>query len=423
MIRKKIIANKSFTCLTVFFVLLIGLHLPAFSQNFDYRNEESAAISWNGVILHDARMMSTGGISLLSAGPFSAIANPALLARYDHFTLGGSLEFMYFQAFQYWGVNQGVLKASNGLDDKNVRISGFSIIIPLKSFHLSMGWYLSDILEFPDFDQDDQAWGYSGAFEGKEDRFFLCVAAQLATGFRLGARLEYGSGQRSVDMIEHFYFEGGYYSIIEQQESHRSRSMSLSVGLTVSISRKWELGAVFDYAFYGKVDRSVDRIFESNFPSPSIYDHQSSQDNHHIPAKIKLATSYLIWQKKSMKTDKKIILAAEVMMVFWSAYEYEFFQEKLDRDMRDTLVAALGIEYGCHGERYDYFLRAGYRLDPQPLLEPATTIHAFCGGVGVRWKRFSGDLGMAFFTGSIGNYSQSHFILSTTLGYDLKGEK
>lgn len=249
------------------------------------------------------------------------------------------------------------------------------------------------------------------------------IAFQLGSRFQLGTRLEYGLGDRSVDMVEHFYYEGGWYSFIEQKESHRWQSLNLSVGMTVSISPKLEVGAVCDYPLYAEVDRSVDRIFENNFPSPSIHDHQSSQDDHSVPARIKLATSFLIWQKKHEKTYRKIIVAAEAAMVFWSSYSYEFFQEILDRDLRNTLVTALGIEYGCHGERFDYFLRAGYRMDPQPLQEPLTTIHAFSGGVGMAWKGFIGNLGMAFYTGSAGNQAQSHFAFCTTLGYVFKGEK
>jgi hypothetical protein len=392
-------------------------------QFFEYRSEESAVISWNGTTCYDARRLAAGGVSLLASGPFSAVANPALPAITDHISLGGSLDFVYFQAFQYWGVNQGVLTAPSGLDDRHAGISGFSIIVPVKSIRLSLGWYLADILEFPDFDQDDQYWGYSGDFQGREDRYFMGIAFRIGSRFQLGTRLEYGIGQRSVDMVEHSFYEGGWYSFIEQAESHRSRSLNISVGMTVSLSSRWELGAVFDYPLYAEVDRSVERLFENNFPSPSIHDYQNSQDGHSIPAKIKLAASYLIWQKKYHHTTKKIILAAEAAMVFWSSYSYEFFGETLDRDLRNTPVAAFGIEYGCHNERFEYFLRAGYRMDTQPLKEPLTTVHAFSGGVGVARKRFSGNLGMAYYTGSAGNQSQSHFVFCATVGYAFKGDK
>jgi hypothetical protein len=373
--------------------------------------------------MYDARMLATGGISLMASDPFSAVANPALPATTHHVNLGGSLETMYFQAFQYWGINQGVLTASSGMDDRDFAISGFSIVLPIKSVHLSLGWYLADILEFPDFNQDENYWGYSGDFHGREDRFFMGIALQLGTRFRLGTRLEYGQGLRSVDMIEHFYYADGWYTFIEQKEVHKSQSLILSIGMTVSITPKWEMGAVFDYALQATVDRSVDRIFENNFPSPSIYDYQSSQDSHSVPARIKLASSHVIWQKKHQNTYRKIILAAEAAMVFWSSYSYEFFQETLERDLRNTLITAFGIEYGCHGEKFDYFLRVGYRMDPQPLRFPSTTIHGFSGGVGVNWKGFNANLAMAFFTGSANNQSQSHFVLCTTIGYSFEGEK
>ena len=90
--------------------------------------------------------------------------------------------------------------------------------------------------------------------------------------------------------------------------------------------------------------------------------------------------------------------------------------------MRDTLILSLGCEYACFGESFDYFFRAGYRLDPQPLTEPRTTLHSFSGGLGILWKKLQGDIGFAYFTGSAEDVRQNHFVFCTSLSYYFKGE-
>ena len=69
------IRSKVKVRLFILFTLLAISWLPG--QVFEYRTEESAAISWNGISLHDARLLATGGVSLMVSGPFSAVENPA----------------------------------------------------------------------------------------------------------------------------------------------------------------------------------------------------------------------------------------------------------------------------------------------------------------------------------------------------------
>ena len=59
----------------LFFMITIA-SVMVWAQYFDYRLEESPAISWNGVHFFDARLMALGGISLLSSEPFLATINP-----------------------------------------------------------------------------------------------------------------------------------------------------------------------------------------------------------------------------------------------------------------------------------------------------------------------------------------------------------
>ncbi len=414
--------DNKWTVIITLFIGLLGSSISGYSQYFDYHREESPAISWNGVSLFDARLLATGGISLMSSAPFIAISNPALIFECNQVAIGTSFNLMSYQAYQYWGINEGVLKAPDGLSDTNLQISGFSVVLPLKTIHLSFGWVVSNILEFPDFDQDQYVWGYSGQFEGKEDRFFLATAFRLAKGFHLGIKFEYLKGKRQVILTEHFYYEGEYFSIIQQEEQHQSTAVYSSLGASLKISPSWTVGAVFSYQLFGEVDRRIIRRFENNFTSPDIFDQQSATDDLYKPSTIKVGATFIPIQKKQPQSEKKMTLAAEAFYVLWSRYKYEFFQELQERNMRDTLILSLGCEYACFGESFDYFFRAGYRLDPQPLTEPRTTLHSFSGGLGILWKKLQGDIGFAYFTGSAEDVRQNHFVFCTSLSYYFKGE-
>ena len=326
-----------FVCLTT---ILLG-YIKAWPQDFDYRLEESPAVSWNGVDLFDAALLATGGISLLGSAHFSALSNPALLGETREFTIAVSAGSVSYQSYQYWGVNQGVIKASEGLSESRFLPSGFSMVIPLKKIHFSLGWAVSDILDFPDFDQDQYDWGYSGQFSGKEDRFFLAAAINPTRAFSMGIMLEYLKGNRRINMVEHYYYSGGYYSLIQQQEQHRSTALSASLGMSVEISSSWKLGMVFRYPFSGEVEREITRLFQNNFPSPDIVDQASATDDLYRPESLRLGASFTPSFKKKSGSEKKITLAVEAEYVWWSRYEFVFFQEVLERNIDVVTYDAL----------------------------------------------------------------------------------
>ena len=82
--------------------------------------------------------------------------------------------------------------------------------------------------------------------------------------------------------------------------------------------------------------------------------------------------------------------------------------------MRNTLVIALGGEYGSFTKKRDFFVRLGTRFDPQPIKDPNTLLLSFSGGVGFRLSWFAMDLGIAYFTASTGGEIQEHYMLNST---------
>lgn len=395
--------------LRVFTVLSLCIVVPPITvsaQNYDYHREESPAISWNGTALFDARMLAAGGISLMASPAFSASINPALIPAGNDIIIGGSAEMMNHQAFQYWAINQGVYRDPDPQSDENLYLSGLSFVFPLKSLRFSVGWYVGSLLELPAFDFDNQSWAYSLTSPGIENNFFAGAAFKLGKSIDIGLKLDIVSGKRDVSIDETWK---DYPVRFQREERHRLSYAAPSIGVLLKISPTWTMGAAVIYPLAGKAKRSIDRIFESNYELIEILDLEST-DTLYRPVRLYLGTTFSPFIK-----DKKLTFAGEVIYTFWKDYRYEFYSETLPREMRNTLVLALGLEYGLSGNQNDYFVRIGYRLDPQPITNPKILPQAVSGGFGLRIGHVSLDIGAMYYFSSYQGIKQKQVVLNSTL--------
>jgi hypothetical protein len=405
--------------------LLMGVSLVSTvvsAQYFDYHREESPAISWNGVILFDARMLGTGGISLMASPAFAASINPALIPAKESIFAGASYGIIQHEAFQYWGVNEGVLYDPENRSNRNYRPVGLAFCFPLQGLRFSTGWYTSDLLELPSFFYDQQYWSYAGRFPGIEQTFFAAAAFKIGENVDIGLKLDVVTGKRDVELIENWK---GYPAVIRQQENHRLFYAAPTIGVVIKISPAWTWGASVTYPFHGKARRTLNRTFESPAETIEISDLKST-DTLYRPACFYLGTTVTPLTARSDPEKKILTLAAEMVYTLWSNYKYEFYSEPLPRDMRNTLVLALGMELGLFDlfkTRGDWFLRVGYRLDPQPVTEPEMSLKGITGGIGVRIGRVLLDVGGIYYTGSFQGIEQNHWVLSGTMQLRLGGGK
>jgi opacity protein-like surface antigen len=417
--------------LLVFFVLLSIMPRGALAQHFDYHLEETPAVGWNGVYLYDARLLAMGGISFTASPPFSAVINPALTAADTKLSAGGTFQKIEFEAFQYWGLNEGVAIMPEPPDQEHSSFSSFSGTFKRKGLRFSAGWYLSNYLQFPSFEnihryEYDQFYSYSGIFSGSEHTYFAAAALKLSEAVDIGVKLAYTRGERTVETsdIDSFYHgvNGTWVKKtirVQQEENHRSTIWAPSIGTTVKISSNWTLGCALTYPLTGKVDRTVLRFFENGVDNIYISQQQDGRDKFHRPAILYLGASLRLPAGRDESAGSGFILAAETQVSFWSGYKYIFFEEELPRDMRNTASLALGAEYGSKSGGLEYFLRLGFRLDPQPLTEPGVTLNVWSGGIGVRYGAAAVDTGISYYSGSTGGVEQNHFIINTTISINL----
>ena len=414
----------------LFFMITIA-SVMVWAQYFDYRLEESPAISWNGVHFFDARLMALGGISLLSSEPFLATINPALIPINDKWVLGLSGNRLEYESFQYWGVNEGVVIASEPFYVRDLHVGGLAVSRSFNKIRFSAGWYLSNSFKFPDFyyqnDFEYEQYSiFSGSFSGREHTVFAAAAFKLFKTVDFGIKLDYITADRNVELVdfssEWFLINGTYIrkdTQLEQVENHKMALVRSTLGVKFQISPKWMVGTALVYSFKGKAERTITRTFENITDNLVFTNTQNATDTLYRPGKIYLGTTLTFPLKTDSPQQRRLILAAESAYTFWSGYQYIFFDEEIPRDLKNTLDLAIGMEYGLINPKGGFFLRLGFRLDPQPLVEPPTTLKVFSGGIGLQTGPVSADLGLSYYYGVAGDIAQNHFLLSGTISLKL----
>lgn len=414
--------NKEKQYALCFLVGLCCLVVNAAAQNYDYHREESSAISWNGTTMFDARMLAAGGISFMASAPFAAVINPALLPKESKFNLGLSLANTDYEAFQYWGINQGVYTVPEAQSDRNKNVSGLSFSLPFKKFRLSAGWYIADLLVLPDFNFDYRYWAYSGKFSGRENNFFAAAAFAVGRKLDVGVKIDYISGSRDVliDEYHKYYRSDGNpvdsFLLIERAENHNLGCIVPTIGAQYRFSPSWAAAAAVVYPFRGKADRKIWQTFDNQYWTP-ITITQTGSDTLYRPAKIYLGTDYTTANRHAPRQNA-VTIAAELAYILWEDYKYIYFSEEMPRDMRNCLVFASGLEYGIYKPAVDYFLRAGYRFDPQPVDRPHVSLHTFSCGTGFRFGHIAADIGIAYYIAPSDMLSQRHFVVNASFSID-----
>ncbi|MCP4157176.1 MAG: hypothetical protein GY757_56215 [bacterium] len=390
---------------------------PSAPQDYDYHRDESPAISWNSVPYFDARMMGSGGISLMASGAFAAAVNPAFIPQTEGLTAAVTYQAMTHEAFQYRGLNQGAANYDETISMNNSNFSGMALSYSLKGLRFSAGWYLSNILELPSFNINTDYWQLSAELSGMERSFFAAAAFSLGKKIDVGIKVDYLSGKREASIGE-TYKE--YPFTIMRTENYDLSCIIPSIGLKVKLSPAWTLGATLVYPLKGKADRNMERLFSSDYVNFEMTNLTSSDDLYR-PTRLHLGTSYTPYTNAQGKN--KLTLALEMSYTLWSDYKYILYTETVPRDFKNTMTLAVGMEYGILKTRSDFYLRAGYRLDPQPVKTPTTSLHAVTCGLGLRTGIVTLDVGTYYCFGTTQGITYGHLVANSTLSIRLGGKK
>jgi hypothetical protein len=404
------------------------LAAPLAAQTKDYHLEETPAVSWNAIGFHDARLLSLGGVSLLASPPFAAAANPALIPTTERRSVALSGSSLRFEAMQYAGLNQGSLSSPTPPSATQSLASGVAGHLDVGRIGLSAGWYVNSLLRFPDYGATTYYSSYdnsvydamSVAFDGREDVFYAAAALPDWKGLRVGARLAYVTGWRELMSLRvySYYAQAASGAWLLQPvssrvaESHRTKTVAPSLGLSWQITRRWTVAGQVTWPLEGTADRSLTRTFQNPATGLVISDRERGSDPLSRPQEATLGTALAL----ELSDRLHLRLGVEAAYVHWSGYRYVFFGEAQPRDLRDTLGLSGGAELAIRAARQlGLALRLGYRADPQPVREPATTLSSLSAGLGVRIWSLGLDGAVSRYQGSPGGVRQSHTVLALTL--------
>lgn len=413
---------------THLFILFIFMSLLVFSQNFEYRTEESPAISWNGINMFDARQLGTGDISFFSSQPFSGIFNPALIAT--GISTGFNLSAVIFDAFQYRGINEGVRTTTAPLLDIYGNISSLAGSFKLSIFKVNIGWYVSDILRFPSFNfrneySDNQYDYYKGVFSGQLNNFFSAISYDINNKLTLGLKFDYISGTRNINLTDessyNYPINGSNINIkksTETVQTNKINQIKTIIGFSYKIKSDVLLAFAFEYPFNNDVKRTIKRSFINETQNINFTNTENISDPYYSPKKLSLGIKKdFSIAKNSIDNYKKLSLAFENKLILWSDYKYILFGEEILRDMKNSFITGLGLEYGIYSKKKDLFFRTGFKLDPQPVNIISTVFKVLSGGFGIRYRRFSSDIGLSYWFAKSNGINRNNIIISSTISY------
>jgi long-subunit fatty acid transport protein len=115
----------------------------------------------------------------------------------------------------------------------------------------------------------------------------------------------------------------------------------------------------------------------------------TAEDEAYQPLVVGLGTSYDI--------NPELIFALDATYYNWSKYSLVFFEEPRERDFKDVVKIAVGIEHRSSsrifGDKAVIPFRFGVVYDPQPMKEPSSSYFGLSFGNGISWRGVHLDVG------------------------------
>jgi hypothetical protein len=396
-------------------ILLVLIPLGIFGQSKDYHRDESPAVSWNGIVLNDARSAAIAGISVFSSNAGAAAANPALLKKTDSILFATSYALTGTTAYQYQTMNTGVFYAQDKIYEFNDDFTSLSANVSFRNINIGAGYYKNALLDLPDFDVIDTGYSASTVFSGCEDAYYLAASYDLSD-MTFGLKFTWVDGKRTANL--HEVYDG--IEIIEQNQDYGFDYYIISLGIDWKAAESIYLSAVFDYPITNKQDAEYSRIFLANIPGGAyIEETNTSKDDLYRPSKVIAAALLTPFAGNNKKDGKEIAVGVELTYTFWNSYRYFMFGDEMTRNFDDTAELAVGFELPVACRGFNLAFRGGYRLDPQPVPEPKTTLNWLTFGAGIEFRGISFDVAGSYIFGSLPEWNPQNFTAVATLAFQL----
>ncbi len=408
------------TAASLLFFLMSGF-ITAQTALFDYQREELPAMSLNGVPYFDARLLVSGGNPLMSENPLSALYNPAALADETRFSL--SVSAKRHSAFQYWGINEGILIVPKALNEQNFGLSAAALSLELSGLTLAAGFAETALRAFPSFiyekTQDylnyTYRYSYQGQFTGAERSAFVALKREMLPRLHAGLTFSFSRTERSVSVTESWDYKpmssSGWNSDfrMNQSENHTLTGFALIAGIAYSPIQSMKTAISIRIPLNGSADREISR--ELTVETDSRRSRHEAVDPFHRPLSVNasvLASLPLNIRRFSLQTGLNLLYTQ------WSGQRFVLFGKDLGEAMRNTLSTSLALRATWQTNLGVFDFSAGLRHDPQPLKTPAGTVLHWTGGISLREKWLEVDLTVAHLSSRIAEYDIPHTLLTCT---------
>ena len=355
--------------------------------------DEAPLRTWNTFGITTAASLGMGETQFtLGSDCTVSLTNPALLTRLPRITFTVNSSFNTAQLYRYSIVNTGPLYARENLSLGLYAFDFAGASIRLKNWTLALSIALVESYDRP---LADDVYDPSGRVlyrlrvdqEGNLKNINFSIARKVFGGLSIGIGLNYAYGLLQRDINEQWITSS---IAITDSKSHKFKGFYINGGFVWELTDKIDVAAVFRTPYVKKSDSESLLRYLSTGGDTDIIIKASSRDEYKQPFVAGIGVSY--------KFSPKFRAASDFTFHNWSKYKVNYFEEELERNLKDIIKVGAGIEHSSSrrifGQEVNIPLRAGLIYDPQPMKEPNSSYFYISLGTGVHWRKFLLDGGV-----------------------------
>ncbi|NIO49934.1 MAG: hypothetical protein GTN73_10965 [Candidatus Aminicenantes bacterium] len=376
---------------------LILLLLFAFFPNTSWSQmvlgqyeDEAPLRTWNTLGITTARSLGMGETQFtLGSDCAVSLSNPALLTRLPKITLTVNSSFNIAQLYRYSILNTGPLYTRENLSVGVYALDFAGASIRFKNWTLALSVGLIESYDRPRVENE---YNPSGSVlyrlrmdqEGSLKNVNFSIARKLFGGLSAGIGLNYAYGLLQKDISEEWITSS---ITITDSKSHKFKGFYVNGGLLWELAGKIDVAAAFRTPYVKKSDSDSLLRYLSPGGDTDIIIEATSRDEYKQPFVAGIGVSY--------KFSSKFRATSDFAFYNWSKYKVSYFEEELERNLKDIIKVGAGIEHSnsrrIFGQEVNIPLRAGLIYDPQPMKEPDSSYFYICLGTGIHWRKFLFD--------------------------------
>jgi len=380
--------------------------------------DEAPVRTWNAFGITTARSLAMGETQFtLGSDCAVSLTNPSLLTRLPKTTLTVNSSLNTASFYRYSIVNTGPLSTRNNPSLGIIALDFAGASIRLKNWTLALSIGLIESYNRPqaayEYSPEDTVLYSLGIDqEGSLKNINFSVARKLSGGLSAGIGLNYVYGLLKKDISEKWITAP---ISITDSKSHKFQGFYINGGLLLELADKIELAAIFRTPYVKKSEsESLLRYFAPGGDTDIMIE-ASSRDEYKQPLVAGIGVSY--------KFSSELRAATDFTFYNWSKYKINYFEEELERDLKDIIKIGVGVEYmrsgRMFGQEIKMPIRAGFSYDPQPMKEPNSSYFYLSLGTGIHWGNFLLDGGMLLGTESGSGNSLSARKVALSLSFRL----